>query len=382
MKYLKRVIDLVDKAKKKSYFLFGPRQTGKTQYLKHAFPRSKYYNLLESDLYLKLSYNPSLIREEIKANECIKDEPIIIDEVQKLPFLLDEVHNLIENENVTFILTGSSARKLKHGGANLLGGRARTQKLYPFVFKEIPEFDLNKALNYGTIPSIYYSDEPRLDLESYCGNYLYEEIQSEGAVRKIANFSRFLKTSALYNGELINYENIGSDCSVSSRTVREYYKILEDTLVGSSLLPYKKTFKRKPVSMSKFYFFDIGVSNVLSGRFNIEERTELFGNSFEHFIYCEIRSFLNYTNDFRELTFWRSNKGDEVDFIIGDDIAIEVKSSKNITEKHLKGLKRLSEEVEFKNRIIISREKESRVIDDILVMPWDTFLNKLWNKEF
>lgn len=376
MQNIVRSIDL-SFTNKKSCFLFGPRQTGKSTLLRSLFPSSPYFNLLSSDLFLKYAKRPSLLREEVLAI-ADKTRPIIIDEIQKIPSLLDEVHQLIE-EGYFFILTGSSARKLKRGGANLLGGRARERHLFPFTTHELNDFQLETIINFGSIPSIYYSDSPIEDLNSYSGTYLKEEIQAEGLVRDLPYFSKFLEVAAICNSEQINYASIASDVGISAKTVKNYFEILEDTLIGEVLNPYTKTIKRKSVSVSKFYFFDVGVANNLAGRFKIEKKSELFGKCFEHFIYCEIRSYLAYSNDNRKLTFWRSTSLQEVDFIIGDDVAIEVKASESVTSKHLKGLNILSTEIAFKHQIIVSLDSRERIVNsNIQILPYKIFLQRLW----
>ena len=376
-----RILDLQTPLKRKSLFLFGPRQTGKTFYLKKTFPNIPFYNLLESKTFLRLSQRPHLLREELMATASA-NPLIIIDEIQKLPLLLDEVHSLIEEKKMKFILTGSSARKLKRGGANLLGGRATTLHLYPLVSAEIPNFDLIRVLNWGTLPSIYPSDDPENDLHDYVGNYLKEEIQAEGLARNIGNFSRFLQTASLCNAEQTHFTNIGNDAQISPRTVAEYFSILEDTLIGYILEPYTKTKKRKAVSTAKFYFFDCGVCNVLAGRRNIGPKTELFGKSFEQFIFTELKAYLSYKRDFRPLTFWRSQLSDyEVDFLIGDEIAIEVKGSTLITERHLTGIKALKEELKLKKNIIVSMDEKPRKLDGIDIFPVSHFLEMLWSGE-
>lgn len=377
----RRILDLQAPIKRKSIFLFGPRQTGKTFYLTRTFPKVPYYNLLQSKIFLRLSQRPDLLREELTAARPL-ESPVIIDEIQKLPVLLDEVHSLIEEKKIRFILTGSSARKLKRGGANLLGGRATTFHLFPLVSREIPDFDLMRALNWGTLPSVYSSDDPENDLADYVGNYLKEEIRAEGLARNIENFSRFLQTASLCNAELINFTRIGNDAQIAPRTIAEYFSILEDTLIGHILEPYTKTKKRKSVSTAKFYFFDCGVCNLLAGRKNIKPKTELFGKSFEHFVFTELRAFLSYTRDGRPLSFWRSQVSDyEVDFLIGDEIAIEVKGSELVTERHLTGLRVLTEELKLKKKIVVSMDERPRRVDDIDILPISRFLEMLWNKE-
>ncbi|MBI4373564.1 MAG: ATP-binding protein [Deltaproteobacteria bacterium] len=374
-----RILDLRASVQRKSLFLFGPRQTGKTFYLTKTFPKSPTYNLLHSQTFLRLSQRPHLLREELTAVRSL-ESPVIIDEIQKLPILLDEVHSLIEEKKIKFVLTGSSARKLKRGGANLLGGRATTFHLFPLVSREIPDFDLMRALNRGTLPSIYPSDDPENDLADYVGNYLKEEIKAEGLARNIENFSRFLQTASLCNAELVNFTNIGNDAQIAPRTIAEYFSILEDTLTGHTLEPYTKTKRRKAVSTAKFYFFDCGVCNLLAGRKNIKPKTELFGKSFEHFIFTELRAFLSYRRDPRPLTFWRSQTSDfEVDFLIGDEVAIEVKGSDLVTERHLTGIKALAEELKLKKKLVVSMDEKPRRMGDITILPVSYFLEMLWD---
>ncbi len=307
-----------------------------------------------------------------------KKTPVIIDEIQKLPVLLDEIQFLIDTAGLHFILTGSSARKLRRGGVNLLGGRARTRLLFPLVSKEITDFSLLRALNYGTIPSVYLSEEPEEDLLAYCGTYLKEEIRSEGLVRRIENFSRFLEIAALSNSEILNFENIANDCAVPARTVREYFYLLQDTLVGYLLKPFQKTKKRKSISAAKFYFFDVGVTNILARRGNIQPKTELFGKALEHFVFTELRAFLSYSKDHRDLSFFRSRNGIEVDFLIGDETAIEVKATENITERNCKALGKIDEEMPLKNKVVVSLDPVPRRIGDVEILPVSEFLKNLW----
>ena len=375
-----RIIPLVKDSQRKSLFLFGPRQTGKTFLLKKIFPKSPFYNLLLADVFFKLSQRPQMIREELLAlgEQC--PQPIIIDEIQKLPHLLDEVQYLIEEKKFRFILTGSSPRKLMRGGINLLGGRAWTQYLFPLVTAEIPQYDLLRILNFGALPSIYNSPDPERDLASYVGTYLKEEIQAEGLARKIENFSRFLQTASLFNAELLNFASVASDAAVPSRTVAEYFTILQDTLLGYLLEPFTKSRKRKAITTAKFYFFDVGVENYLAGRRGIKPKTELFGKALEHFIFTEIRACLSYRLDSRPLSFWRSKSGYEVDFLIGDEVAIEVKGTERVAERHLTGLKALSEEMKLKKRIVVSMDSSPRRIKDIEIVPVSKFCKDLWSK--
>lgn len=373
MEYVRQ---LVISQEGKSAFLFGPRLTGKTHLLKKTFPNSPYYDLLRSDTFLRLSLKPSILREEL-ANHP-PGTTIIIDEIQKLPLLLDEAHSLIEDKGLRFIMTGSSARKLRRGGVNLLGGRARSLRLHPLVSAEIKDLDLDKALAIGTLPSIYDSDEPWEDLKAYCGTYLQEEIAAESATRKLDAFSRFLRSAALFSGEQVNYEAWGCDAMVPARTVREYFSILSDTLIGEMLEPWRGGKKRKPASAGKFYFFDNGVRNALAGIRSLAAGSEQFGKSLEHLIYCELRAWLDYSKDDRTLSFWRTTDGKEVDFIVGDDIAIEVKSAVMPESRHQKGLVAIADEGAFRRRVIVCLAPAPRESNGIEMLPVMEFLRRLW----
>jgi predicted AAA+ superfamily ATPase len=360
----------------RSFFLFGPRQTGKTFLLRKTFPEARYYDLLRSDTYLRLSMRPSILREELES--LPQGSTVIIDEIQKLPMVLDEVHSLIEERGLRFIMTGSSARKLRRGGVNLLGGRARALKLHPLVSSEIDDFNVEKALSIGTLPSIYDTAEAWEDLKAYCGTYLQEEIAAESAARKLGAFSRFLRIAALFSGEQVNYEAWGADAMVPSRTVREYFSVLVDTLVGEMLEPWKSGKKRKPASAGKFYFFDNGVRNSLAGIQSIAPGSEQYGKALEHLVYCELRAWLDYSQDDRMLSFWRTLDGKEVDFMLGDDIAIEVKSTETPDSRSMKGLFAISEEGSFRHRMLVCLAPFPRLYEGIEILPVKEFLSRLW----
>jgi predicted AAA+ superfamily ATPase len=377
--YVKRQLDLLEILQEKSYFLFGPRQTGKTSLIQHTLNEYRYYNLLQTDVYLKLSRAPQRLRQEITDDDKI----VIIDEIQKLPILLDEVHNLIEEKGIHFLLTGSSARKLRNKGVNLLGGRARTRRLRPFIFKELKEdFQLLKALDTGLIPSIYFSDAPFEDLEACAGNYLREEIAAEAIVRNVPAFSRFLTVAGLCNGKIINYTNIASDAQVPRSTVQEYFQILRDTLLGDDLPAWRKSVKRKPVSTSKFYFFDIGVARFLQGRRGLEMRSPEFGEAFEAYIHHEIKTYCDFNKGACDLCYWRATSGFEVDFIINGKTAIEVKEKANITRKDFKGLTAIKEEELLENYILVTLEDTPRKDGDICILPWKDFITNLWQDAY
>jgi predicted AAA+ superfamily ATPase len=372
----KRTLDLKKLLEKKSFFLFGPRGTGKTTLLRHTLTNTTVIDLLEVNTYREYLKNPSLISEQ-------KLKPIVvIDEVQKLPEILDEVHRLIEAEKLTFLLTGSSARKLKRGGANLLAGRAWWAEMFPLTSNEIPDFDIITYLNRGGLPAVYPRDEYIEELGAYTALYLKEEIQNEALTRKVAQFSEFLDIMALTNGEEISYQSIAGDCGVSPNSIKNYIQILEDTLVAFRLEAFTKTRKRKAISRSKLYFFDIGVTNSLANRGEIKPGSELFGRAFEHFILLEVRAFLSYMRKNIRMCYWRSTSRFEVDMILGNRWGIEINGAASIQDKHLKGLRALKEEGNIQNFAAVSCDRmERKTRDDITIFPWRRFLEKLWNGE-
>lgn len=381
----KRILN-IDLASKETVFLWGARQTGKSTLLHSLFPKSLYKDLLKSDVYMPLLNRPSLLREELEAAEINGDTqkfPVIIDEVQKVPALLDEIHWLMENRGIRFILCGSSARKLKRNKANLLGGRAVRYELYPLVFPEIDDFDLLKALNKGLLPRHYLSPHPNRLLHSYVNDYLKEEIYSESLTRNLPAFSRFLEVSALSNGELINFSNIASECGISSPTVREYYNITVDTLLGRFLPAFRKKSKRRQILAPKFYYFDVGVTSKLSFKEKIIPGSDSFGKAFEHFIVNEITANSSYSEKFFKISYWKSASGFEVDLVLGDtETAVEIKSSNEIRNRHLKGMRAFKEEFTARKYLVVSLDKEPRKTPDgIEILPWKTFLERLWQNE-
>jgi len=372
----KRIIDLQETLKHKSIFLFGPRQTGKSTLVRQIFPHAAFYDLLEADTFRELSARPEYMRQTLRPQQSL----VIVDEIQKLPALLDEVQLLLErNKKLRVVLTGSSARKLKRGAANLLGGRAWVCRLHPLVSAEVNGPRLLDRLNRGSLPAIIDSERYKEDLKAYVGTYLHEEIRAEGLTRSIENFSRFLEVAGLTSGEQINFSSVADDAGFPPRTVREHYQILEDTLVGHQLPAYQKTSKRKPVATAKFYLFDVGVANTLKRTPVIEEGSEAYGRALEHLVFLELRSFLDYHRLDHELTYWRSRSQFEVDFVVGDSVAIEVKSKNRVSPRDYKGLNVLGEEVRLKRKIVICGEKMRRRADDgAEIMPPTDFLNQLW----
>ncbi len=364
-----------------SAFFWGARQTGKTTLLKMKFPNSIYIDLLLNTEFLRFNTTPDLLRQIVEAKQ--PQEPVIIDEIQRLPDLLNEIHWLITNKGIRFILSGSSPRKIVRGGNNLLGGRALRYELFPLVSAEIENFNLLKALNSGLLPRHYLADNPKKLLEAYIGSYLKDEIMAESKIRNIGAFSRFLESAAFSNSEILNYSNIATDCGISSVTVKEYFQILEDTMIGRFLPAFTKRAKRRIIAAPKFYFFDVGIANILLKRSKIEHKSENFGHAFEHFIYTEIYAHSQYSGLKYDISYWRTATTNiEVDFILGEsEIAIEVKSSDSISGRHLKGLSQFSEDYKPKRSIIVSMDDYYRKIDHIEIMPWKFFLEELWSNK-
>lgn len=369
-----------------SAFLWGARKTGKSTYLSSHFPHAVYYDLLKTENFTRFLAAPYLLREEVMAlSEPQSSLPIIIDEIQKIPQLLNEVHWLIEHQARGFILCGSSARKLKRGAANLLGGRAWRFHFYPLVYKEIPDFQLLRALNQGLIPSHYLSSYPTRHLRAYVNDYLIEEIQGEGLVRNLSAFARFMELMGYTSGQQLNYANIARDCGVDAKTVKAYYQIVEDTLLGYLIYPFHKKIKRELIQATpKFYLFDTGVAGYLKGRTLQDLRGNEAGDAFEHFIFMELRAYLGLQESDLPIQYWRSKQGHEVDFVLyHGDLAIEVKLSSSPHKTDLKGLLAFCVDYQPKYALVVCQAPRKRVIEDptggrIEILPWQEFLENLW----
>ena len=367
----------LEDAENDTVFLWGARQTGKSTLPKTLFPDCRYYDLLKGEEFERFNRRPELLREELLT--CNEDELIIIDEVQKVPQLLDEVHWLITNQNLRFILCGSSARKLKRSGANLLGGRAIRNVLFPLVSIEIPDFNLDKAIMNGMLPRHYQAKNPGKRLQAYIGDYLQEEIRAEALTRNLSTFGRFLEIAAISCGEMLNYKNIASECGVSAPTIKEYFSILEDTMIGYTIPAYKKVIKRRLIQAPRFYYFDLGITNHLLRRKSIERGSPEYGRAFEQFVIQELYAYTNYCNKQPGLSYWRTASGYEVDAILGDaQLAIEIKSSREIHSHHLRGLKAFSEEHPQAERIVVSNEQNKRIMNGVKIYPVLDFLQQLW----
>lgn len=363
-----------------SAFLWGPRQTGKSTLLKMLFPDAVYFDLLLANEYERFLKNFSLLREILEADT--ENHLVIIDEIQRLPELLNEIQWLIVNRARRFILSGSSPRKIIRSGSNLLGGRALRYELYPLIYREIPEFDLIKALNNGLLPRHYMAANVAKLHSAYVGNYLRDEIMAEARIRKLNTFSRFLEVAAFSNGEMVNFSNIAADCGVSPPTVKEYFQILEETMIGRFVPSFQKRPKRRVILSPRFYFFDVGIAGFLIKRGRILPGSEAFGKAFEHFIYQEIHAHSSYSDLNYPVSYWRTVSQTEVDFILGDhEAAIEVKATEMANARHLKGLKSFSEEYKVKRRILVSNDKHPRKTEGIDILPWKIFLDQLWAGE-
>ncbi|MBI2443727.1 MAG: ATP-binding protein [Candidatus Magasanikbacteria bacterium] len=361
-----------------SCFLWGPRQSGKSTLLKALFPDSPYYDLLLSDEFERLNRRPALLREErlVRPHRA----PVIIDEVQKIPQLLDEIQWLMVNQNIQFILCGSSARKLKRGGGNLLGGRALRYDLFPLVSSEIPNFDLTRALNNGLLPRHYQTDQPALRHRSYIGDYLKEEIAAEALTRNLPAFAKFLEAAAFSNGAVVNFTNIARECGVSVPTAKEYFQILVDTLVARFVPSFQKKAKRRVIQAPKFYLFDIGIANALLKRGAIVPGNEMFGRAFEQFIWQEIVAHSHYSGLEYPIAYWRTASGLEVDFILGDrEVALEVKGVTEVHSHQVRGVHAFRAEHQPRKTIVVSLDARPRNMNGISIMPWDIFLRDLWS---
>ncbi|MGH2571070.1 MAG: ATP-binding protein [bacterium] len=365
-----------------SAFLWGPRKTGKTTLLGRRFPASLRFDLLLTDLLLELTRRPALLRERILAtDEATLRSPVLIDEVQKVPAILDEVHWLIENHGLRFVLSGSSARKLKRGRANLLGGRAWRYQLFPLVFPELESPHLLDILNRGLIPSHYLGPNPRKSQQAYVRDYLKEEVFDEGLTRNVPAFSRFFEAMGFSHGELTSFANIARECGVDPKTVREYYQILVDTLLGTWVPPFKRRQDRNVIQRaSKFYLFDVGVAGALTNRRVVDERGEAFGRALEHFVVMELTAHASYRELDYPIQFWRTKSGMEVDFVLGGgEVAIEVKGTDRVDPRALRPLLAFVEQYRPAKALVICNEPAERIHGPVRVLPWARFLEDLWS---
>ena len=378
MQKFNRCVPLDRWAEERSYFVFGPRQTGKSTMLRDLFPEARWFNLFESDTFRELARRPEIIRKTLKAS----DRFIVIDEIQRLPGLLNEVQVMIDaHPRLRFLLTGSSQRSLRRKGTNMLAGRARVMHLHPLVWPEAGLEWWAKRLHWGGLPGILQASDPRAELNAYVGTYLQEEVRVEGAVRSMESFARVMDVAGLCNGDILNFTKIGDDAAVPPRLVREYFQLIEDTLIGFQVPPFQGGKKRKPVSTAKFYFFDTGVAHRLMDLKSLGRGTPAFGDALEHFIALELRAWLSYTRSAEALEYWRTLTHVETDFVIGGRWAIEVKAAARVADRDLKGLRQIAEEASFERRVIVCLEPQAWQTDDgIEVMPVTEFLADLWSR--
>lgn len=374
-----RIFD-VENRLDKAMFLFGARQTGKSTLLKERFPKAIYIDLLKSDVRNRFKQHPEEFRESLLRYP--PETLVIVDEIQKVPDLLDEVHWLMVEKGLWFILSGSSARKIKKSGANNLGGRAIPETLFPLVSAEIPDFDIERAVQNGMIPRHYMVANARNRMRAYIDLYVKEEIIEEALVQNVDEFIRFMEVAAIMDGEILNYENVASDCEVSANTVKAYYKILVDTLLGFEVPAYRKVIKRKLYKSPRFYYFDIGIANHLTKRYQLAPKTPEYGHAFEHLIIQEIVAYLAYTNSDEELTYWHTYENIEVDAIIGDArVAIEIKSTDHVDHGDKKGIMEFAKEHPNAKQILVSRDRISRRSGNVDLYYVTDFFKALWAGE-
>jgi len=366
-----------------TFFLWGPRQTGKSTLLRSAYPDAVWVDLLKADEFRRYVEQPERLRQELEQRG---GRPfVVVDEVQKVPALLDEIHWLHENRGLRFALCGSSARKVRRGQANLLGGRAIRFHLHGLTSGELgSDWDMVRMLNHGTLPRIYLADRPGRLLRAYVGDYLKEEVAAEGLVRRLPVFSRFLDVAALSDAELVNYSTIARDCGVSSQTIKSYFDVLVDTHLGRWLPAWRKRPKRRTSASPKFYFSDVGVANVLARRGRLEPGSALFGKAFENWCHHELCAYNEYSETFAELSHWRLSSGIEVDFVVGPmELAVEAKATRKVTADHLKGLRQLAVDYPgVRRRLVVCLEARPRRTEDgIEILPAAAFSEELWSGE-
>jgi predicted AAA+ superfamily ATPase len=371
---------IFDVAGSESVFFWGARETGKSTLLKQLFPGALWFDLRSTEEYITLLNNPGRIREAVAA--APSTSLVVIDEIQRMPELLAEVHWLIANKNIRFIMIGSNPRKLLRPEMNLFEGKALRYELYPLTTSEIPDLDLLKALNDGLLPKHYDTPNARPLLSAYIENYFRDEIVTGGHLKNTAAFRRFLEVAALTNGEIVNYANVAAKVGVSLSTVKAYFQILEDTLLGRYLPAFRKQSERRTMTAAKCYLFDVGIVNTLLNRWRIQPDTELFDKAFKHFIYEEIYAHSRYSGLNYPMAYWQATPKQGVSFVLGDhEVSIDVKPVYEAKACHLHGLKAFAENYSTKKQLLVSNNAYPRQVNDILILPWQTFLQQLWGGE-
>jgi len=377
-KIVRRLFQL-DLPPRRSAFLWGPRKVGKSYWIGHHLPDATVLDFLKTDVFSEYAARPALLRERYQHHRGL----IVLDEVQKIPAILDEVHWMIEHTGLSFLLTGSSARKLRRGHANLLGGRAWRKTMVPLSYLEVDALDLERVMLSGLLPPHYLSPKPLEDLRAYVADYLKEEIAAEAQTQRIPSFTEFLRVAALTSSELLNDTNVARETGVSHKVVRSYFDILEDTYLGFRVPPWTKSKTRRMILAEKFYLFDVGVANYLARRRPLAGSAE-FGKSFEHYVLMELRAYQAYREPELPIAFWRTSAGQEVDFLVGaKELALEIKGSARVHEGDLRSLLALLEDGSVKHCIVVCLEREPRWIHKkIQVLPWRRFLERLWHGDF
>ncbi len=355
---------------KGSFFLFGPRGTGKTTWLKSSFPMATYLDLLDASVATPLMARPSRLAERIPPGS---QEPVVLDEIQKVPALLDEVHRLIETRNQRFVLTGSSARKLRRAGVNLLAGRAYTYEMYPLTVAELGiDFELEHALRYGLLPVAWTGDDPGRFLAAYVHTYLREEVQQEGLTRNLGAFSRFLEAASFSQGAALNVSQVARECSVHRKVVESYFAILRDLLLAWTLPVFRRRARRRMAAHPKFYFFDAGVYRSLRPAGPLDRPAEIDGAALETLVLQELRALNAYLECGYELCYWRTAGGLEVDFVLYGErglLAIEVTRAAQVRPADLRGLKALRRDLPMARSVLLYGGRERLWLDDIEVIP-------------
>ncbi len=375
----KRIFDIESKLDE-GMFLFGARQTGKSTLLRERFNGAIYYDLLNPSVRKAFKRNPNALWE------ALQDKPagtlVIVDEIQKVTELLDVGQSRMVERGRFFILSGSSSRKLKRSGANTLGGRAIPETLYPLVWPEVTDFQIDRAVQNGMIPRHYMVEDATKRLSGYVKVYLDEEIREEGEVRELDAFERFMEVAAISDGEMLNYSNIAADWGVAAKTVKSYFQILYDTLIGYEIPAFRKEIKRKVVQAPRFYYFDVGLANYLMGRHSLKRGTDDYGHAFEHYVTQEIVAYKGYNDKREAISYWHTYDQKEVDVVIGDaKVAIEIKSTEHVETKHKKGLKAFREEHPDCRLLLVSLDPITRKSGDSELIYVLDFLKMLWNGE-
>jgi predicted AAA+ superfamily ATPase len=365
---------------KKSFFLLGPRGTGKSTWVKAVYKDALRIDLLEPDLFRRYSAKPETLKELVHGNA--DRSVIVLDEIQKVPELLPVVHSLIEEKRGwQFVLTGSSARKLKRTGADLLAGRAVLKSLHPFMAAELGnDFDFSRALRYGLLPLVWNADEPEEVLRAYAALYLREEVQAEGLVRNVGNFARFLEAMSFSHGSLLNISNVARECEVERKVVETYVGILEDLLLGFRLGVFTKRARRETVSHPKFYFFDAGVFQSLRPKGPLDRPEEIQGHALEGLVAQHLRAWIAYSGDSDSLSYWRTRHGVEVDFVVygpSGHWAIEVKNTARLRDEDMNGLRAFVDEYPNAKAILLYQGRERLKRKNILAIPCEEFLKAL-----